>query len=252
MIGWHSPIYFAEEFEQPQKDLPRSLLGGVLAVTTIYLLVNLALLHVLPMGQLAGSNLPVADAAAVILGPAGRQGITALALLSVLGLINASLMSAPRVLFGLARDGLLASPLAWVHPRGTPLPALLATTATTGVLVLLGNFQLLLALSAFFYVALYGSGIAALLWLRVSQPQLTRPFQVWGWPLTPLVVLAGSLCFLLGAVLEDRHHSLWALLLIAAGWPAQQLSRGLAGLIPTTSADEVPDDRTQPAQPRID
>ena len=94
--GWHSPIYFAEEFERPQQDLPRSLLGGVVAVTTIYLLVNLALLHVLPLPLLAGSNLPVADAAAVIIGPIGRQVITGLALLSVLGLINSSLMSAPR------------------------------------------------------------------------------------------------------------------------------------------------------------
>ncbi len=246
--GWHSPIYFAEEFEQPQHDLPRSLLGGVVAVTTIYLLVNLALLHVLPLAQLAGSNLPVADAAAVIIGPAGRLVITALALLSVLGLINASLMSAPRVLFGLARDGLFAPPLAWVHPRGTPLPALLLTTATTSLLVLLGDFELLLALSAFFYVALYGSGIAALLRLRLSQPQLARPFQVWGWPLTPLIVLAGSLTFLLGALLEDRQHSAWALLLIAAGWPAQQLSRGLAPHAPAATPAAAAEDPAAAAQ----
>lgn len=246
--GWHSPIYFAEEFERPQHDLPRSLLGGVVAVTTTYLLVNLALLHVLPLPQLAASNLPVADAAAVIIGPAGRQVITALALLSVLGLINASLMSAPQVLFGLARDGLFAPPLAWVHPRGTPLPALLLTTATASLLVLLGDFELLLALSAFFYVALCGSGVVALLWLRLSKPQLARPFQVWGWPLTPLIVLAGSLTFLLAALVEDRQRSAWALLLIAAGWPAQQLSRGLASLAPAAppAADPAAPAQRQP------
>ncbi len=250
--GWQSPIYFAEEFEQPQHDLPRSLLGGVMAVTAIYLLVNLALLHVLPLPQLAGSNLPVADAAAVIVGPAGRQVITALALLSVLGLINASLMSAPRVLFGLARDGLFAPPLAWVHPRGTPLPALLLTTAITGLLVLLGDFELLLALSAFFYVALCGSGIAALLRLRLSQPQLARPFQVWGWPLTPLIVLAGSLAFLLGALVEDRQRSIWALLLIAAGWPAQLLSRNLTPLTPVAPPAVTAEDPAEAAQRPVD
>lgn len=250
--GWHSPIYFAEEFEQPEQDLPRSLLGGVVAVTTIYLLVNLALLHVLPLSQLAGSNLPVADAAAVIVGPAGRQVITALALVSVLGLINASFMSAPRVLFGLARDGLFAPPLAWVHPRGTPLPALLVTMVTTSLLVLLGDFDLLLALSAFFYVALYGSGIAALLWLRLRQPLLARPFRVWGWPLTPLIVLCGSLAFLLGALVEDRQRSAWALVLIAAGWPAQALSRGLNPLPPAAPPNEAPEGAARPAPQRHD
>ncbi len=233
--GWHSPIYFAEEFERPQQDLPRSLLGGVVAVTTIYLLVNLALLQVLTLSELAGSNLPVADAAALIFGSAGRPVITALALLSVLGLINASLMSGPRVLFALAREGLFAPAMARVHPRGTPLPALLATVVTTGLLVLLGDFTLLLALSAFCYVALYGSGIASLLWLRLRQPQLPRPFRAWGWPLTPLIMLAGSLAFLLATLLEDRQHSAWALLLIAAGWPAQQLSRWLAPVEPAGS-----------------
>ncbi len=250
--GWHSPIYFAEEFERPEHDLPRSLLGGVLAVTAIYLLVNLALLHVLPLSQLGRSNLPVADAAAVIVGPAGRQVITALALVSVLGLINASFMSAPRVLFGLARDGLFAPPLAWVHPRGTPLPALLVTMATTSLLVLLGDFDLLLALSAFFYVALYGSGIAALLWLRLRQPLLARPFRVWGWPLTPLIVLSGSLVFLLAALLEDRERSAWALVLIAAGWPAQALSRGLNPLPPAATPNATPEAAAPPSPQRHD
>ena len=214
--------------------------------------IGLALLHVLPLSQLGRSNLPVADAAAVIVGPAGRQVITALALVSVLGLINASFMSAPRVLFGLARDSLFAPPLAWVHPRGTPLPALLVTMATTSLLVLLGDFDLLLALSAFFYVALYGSGIAALLWLRLRQPLLARPFRVWGWPLTPLIVLSGSLAFLLAALLEDRERSAWALVLIAAGWPAQALSRGLNPLPPAATPNATPEAAAPPSPQRHD
>ncbi|MEB3200973.1 MAG: APC family permease [Synechococcaceae cyanobacterium] len=228
--GWHSPIYFAEEFEAAERDLPRSLLGGVIAVALIYLLVNLALLHVLPLPQLAASNLPVAEAAAVLVGPVGRQLITGLALLSVLGLIHASLMSAPRVLFGLARDGLFSPALARVHAGGTPRAGLLLTAVTCALLVLLGDFQLLLGLSAFFYVALYGSGILAMLWLRLREPQLRRPFLCWGWPLSPAIVLLGSGAFLLGALLTDSVTSLLALLLIALAWPARLLSQLLARL----------------------
>ncbi|MFM7732311.1 MAG: APC family permease [Cyanobium sp.] len=219
--GWHSPIYFAEEFERPQEHLPRSLLGGVVAVTAIYVLVNLALLHVLPMGELAGSALPAADAAARLFGAAGGQVITALALLSVLGLINASIMSAPRVLYGLARDGLmpLAAALTQLNAGGTPLAGLLLTSAVTSLLVLSGDFQTLLSIAAILYVALYLSGFVSLLVLRQREPELERPFGAWGQPWIALLLVAGSLAFLIGAVLGDPLHCLAALGLAALALP---------------------------------
>ncbi|MFO7628773.1 MAG: amino acid permease [Prochlorococcaceae cyanobacterium] len=85
--GWASPVYFAEEFSNPAQDLPRSLIGGVLAVLLLYLLINAALLHVLPIELMARSNLP-----------AGGVVITAVALLAMLGLINTVVMAAPRIL----------------------------------------------------------------------------------------------------------------------------------------------------------
>jgi len=219
--GWHSPIYFAEEFERPQEHLPRSLLGGVLAVTAIYVLVNLALLHVLPIDELAGSALPAADAAARLFGAAGGQVITALALLSVLGLINASIMSAPRVLYGLARDGLmpLAPALTQLNAGGTPLTGLLLTSAVTTVLVLCSDFQTLLSIAAILYVALYLSGFVSLLVLRRREPELERPFGAWGQPWIALLLVAGSLAFLIGAALSDPLHALAALALAALALP---------------------------------
>lgn len=219
--GWHSPIYFAEEFERPQEHLPRSLLGGVLAVTVIYVLVNLALLHVLPVDELAGSALPAADAAARLFGTAGGQVITALALLSVLGLINASIMSAPRVLYGLARDGLmpLAPALTRLNSGGTPLAGLLLTSAVTAVFVLSGDFQTLLSIAAILYVALYLSGFVSLLVLRQREPELERPFGAWGQPWIALLLVAGSLTFLIGAALGDPLHALAALALASLALP---------------------------------
>jgi APA family basic amino acid/polyamine antiporter len=219
--GWHSPIYFAEEFERPQEHLPRSLLGGVVAVTMIYVLVNLALLHVLPVDELAGSALPAADAAGRLFGGAGGQVITALALLSVLGLINASIMSAPRVLYGLARDGLtpLAPALTQLNAGGTPLAGLLLTSAVTGLLVLSGDFETLLSIAAILYVALYLSGFVSLLVLRRREPELERPFGAWGQPWIALLLVAGSLAFLIGAALGDPLHALAALGLAALALP---------------------------------
>ena len=223
--GWHSPIYFAEEFSEPARDLPRSLIGGVLAVIAIYLLINAALLRVLPLPELAASTLPLADAAERLFGTAGGQLITAVALLSVLGLINTSILSAPRVLYALAREGLFLPAATQVSAGGTPGVALLLTSGAMALLVLFGDFPILLAIASFLYVALYASGIASLFVLRWREPALERPFRAWGHPFSGLIVLAGSAAFLVGALLEDRSHSLEALALVAAAAPLYWLTR---------------------------
>jgi len=230
--GWASPVYFAEEFSDPSRDLPRSLIGGVLAVLALYLLINAALLHVLPMPVLSQANLPAADAARSLLGQPGGQVISVVALLSLLGLINTVVMAAPRILFGLSRDQLMPAALSGVSPGGTPTAALVLTSGCAGVLVLVGSFDHLLGMGAFLYVGLPLSGIAAQLWLRHQQPELPRPYLSWGYPLTPWLVGAGSLAFLIGALVSDTADSLLALALVGLGgiagesWQRLQLKAG--------------------------
>ena len=220
--GWASPVYFAEEFSEPERDLPRSLIGGVLAVMALYLLINLALLHVLPIAQLASSTLPAAAAGRALAGPLGGNLITAVALISLLGLINTVVMAAPRILYGLGRDGLVPGFAASVNDGGTPTVALLLTSAAAAGLVLAGSFERLLAMGALLYVSLPLAGIAALVALRRQEPELPRPFRCWGYPLTPLLVAAVSLAFLLGAVVHDWVDSLAALALVALGYAASR------------------------------
>ena len=223
--GWHSPIYFAEEFEDAPADLPRSLIGGLLAVLAIYLLVNLALLHVLPPATLASSSLPAADAARRLAGSAGARAITGLALLSLLGLIGATTMGAPRILYGLAEAGLTLPALAAVNAGGTPTAAVLLTAAAGAVLVLAGDFSRLLGIAAVIYVALYATGIVCLIALRRREPELPRPFRAWGWPWSAGIMLAGSLAFLVGAVLEAPGSSAMAVALMALGVPIHLITR---------------------------
>lgn len=230
--GWQSPIYFAEEFTAPATDLPRSLIGGVAAVMGVYLLVNVALLKVLPLEAMAASTLPLADAAARLFGPFSAQLITALALLSSIGLVNTVIMCAPRILFGLSRDGLFLPVFARVNGGGTPEAALLLTTALTATLILCGDFQLLLGVSVFFYVLLYFAGITSLFLLRWREPELERPVRAWGYPLSAAVVWLGSLAFLLSAALGDSTNSLIAAGLIALSLPAQLLSRRMSPAAP--------------------
>jgi APA family basic amino acid/polyamine antiporter len=166
---------------------------------------------------LSEANLPAADAARSVLGQRGGQVISAVALISLLGLINTVVMAAPRILFGLSRDQLMPAALSGVNPGGTPTAALVLTSGCAAVLVLAGSFDHLLGMGAFLYVALPLSGIAAQLWLRRQQPELPRPFLSWGYPLTPWLVGAGSLAFLIGAMVSDTADSLLALALVGAG-----------------------------------
>jgi APA family basic amino acid/polyamine antiporter len=215
--GWQSALYFTEEDRDPGRSLPRSMIGGVLSVIAIYLLVNLALLAVLPVPALARSILPAADAAQAIFGERGGQLITLLSLVSLPPLVNAILMIGTRILFAMGRDGLVWRRTASVSSRGTPTVATLATTAMAVALIATGTFQKLVAVVSFFLAANYCVCCLALFVLRRREPDQPRPFQAWGYPWSAAVVLAGALAFLAGALLGDTRNALVAIGLLAAG-----------------------------------
>jgi len=222
--GWYTPIYFAEEFSDPGRDIPRSMFGGLLFAIGIYLLINLALLYVLPLQQMATSNLPAADAAQAIFGARSGQMITGLSLLSLLGTINVITMYVPRILFGLGRDGLFSSKGALVNRGGTPVMALLLSACLEGLLVVTGSVARTLGIAAFLLVIIYTVGFICVLIMRQLEPALPRPFKAWGYPWTTLIVVIGSLGFLVGALFSDTANSIYALLLIVISYPIYLLT----------------------------
>src|SRR5271168_3575164 len=118
--GWYSPIYMAEESTQPTLTLPRSLIGGTLLVAAMYVIINIAILRVLPLPVLAASQLPAADAARVVLPQGGAELVTVISLLTVLSLINAIMLMTPRILLAIGRDGFFTEKAAIVSAGGTP------------------------------------------------------------------------------------------------------------------------------------
>jgi APA family basic amino acid/polyamine antiporter len=218
--GWYTPIYFAEEDKDPSRNLPRSLIGTAISCTAIYLLVNAALLRTLGMGHLAGSQLPAADAAMVVFGRYGRQFILLLSVIGVLSTINAGLMLTPRILFSMARDGLLPQPVTAVNKGGTPTVALFVCSFASILLVLTGSFESLVAIAAILFVANYLPVFAALLVLRQREPDLPRPYKAWFYPWTTLCVLVASAAFLIGSVIGDLRHSLFTVILILLSYLA--------------------------------
>ncbi|PYQ45187.1 MAG: hypothetical protein DMF77_05050 [Acidobacteria bacterium] len=215
--GWQSALYFTEEDRDPRRNLPRSMIGGVLSVLVIYLLVNLALLSVLPVADLARSTLPAADAAKVIFGGRGAQIITVLSLVSLPPLVNALMMIATRILFAMGRDGLLWRGTGAVNERGTPVVATVITTAVAAALIGSGTFQTLVAVASFFLAVNYCVCCLALVTLRRREPGMERPFRAWGYPWSVGIVLAGAVAFLIGVLLGDTRTALVATGLLAAG-----------------------------------
>jgi APA family basic amino acid/polyamine antiporter len=215
--GWQSALYFTEEDRDPRRNLPRSMIGGVLSVLVIYLLVNLALLSVLPVGDLARSTLPAADAAKVIFGGRGAQIITLLSLISLPPLVNAIMMIGTRILFAMGRDRLLWVAAGGVNERGAPVVATVVTTAVAAVLIGSGTFQTLVAVASFFLAVNYCVSCLALITLRQREPLMERPFRAWGYPWSVGIVLFGAAVFLIGVLLGDTRTALIAIGLLAAG-----------------------------------
>jgi basic amino acid/polyamine antiporter, APA family len=213
--GWYSPIYLSEENIDPTRTLPRALIGGTLVLVALYVLVNVAILRVLPLPALAASQLPAADAAGIVLPHGGARLVAVISLLTVLSLINAVLLMTPRILFAIGRDGFFTQKAAAVSAGGTPRLALgLSSVAAVG-LILSGTFEQIVSLAAVLFLLIYISAYAALLVLRRREPALPRPYRAFGFPLSTGVVLVGSLLVLIAMIVEDpRSGRLAALLLI--------------------------------------
>jgi APA family basic amino acid/polyamine antiporter len=216
--GWYGVIYFGEEVRNPKRDVVRSMIGGVLLIIAIYLIVNLAYVYVLPMSQLAGEKFAAGAVANKIFGVYGDKTIRVLAILSLLSTINAYTLTAPRILYAMSCDELFSHHATRVNKGGTPTITLLISTLVA-VLFIFRSFEQVMAALAFFFVANYTMAYLSLIVLRVREPDLPRPYRAWGYPWITGIVLLGAIAFLVGAVISDQRHSLFALAILAVSVP---------------------------------
>ncbi|QTC89740.1 APC family permease [Brevundimonas goettingensis] len=219
--GWNSAAYFCEEVRDPAKAIARATFSGIAVVTGIYVLVNLALLHVMTPAEMAGSNLVAADAAERVFGAAADPIVTGISLIALVTIINAMVMVFPRVLFAMAREFEI-TPLTRVTRVGTPIAALIATVVVGGGLALIGVYETLLAFSTSI-LALMGVAVnAAVIVLRRKEPDLERPYRMPLYPLPAIVALVINLALFVAFVREDPVTSLEAFAALAVltvvGW----------------------------------
>ena len=186
----------AEEIVDPGRTLPRVFLLGIAIVTALYLLLNAAFLHVLPFEQIAASNLVAGDVATAVFGARGGVIMAVLALLVVLASLNGNVFVTPRVIFGLARDGLGPAVLTRVNAGGTPWTATALIGAVSMALAASGTFTQLLALAIVLILLIDGAAAASLFVLRTRQPD--APFRVPLYPVVPVLFIAVYIALLAG------------------------------------------------------
>lgn len=227
--GWHTATYFTEENADPVKTLPKSMLMGVVSIIVIYLLVNGAILYVLPAEQLANSKLAAADTISYIFGDGYSKIITLFLMISILGIVNAQIMFAPRVVFSMGRDRLFFKATTKVNAMGTPSVAMPLTALLSILLIISGKdtCDKLSNIATFFFVLSYAAGFAALIKLRYDEPELPRPFKAPWFPYLPILLIVLSLLFLGGAVYSDIDSSIYALVFLVISYPLFLLIRKL-------------------------
>ena len=218
--GWTGVVYFSEEVEHPGRDIPRALFGGVLSVIAIYLMVNLALLYVLPIAQIAGKDFAAGAVAEAIFGNYGDPIFRSLTIVSMLSAVNALHLMATRVIFAMSRDGLFTKKAAIVNKGGTPTVALFFSALVALLFIAFGRtFEKVITVLAFFFVSNYALSFLSVFVLRRREPERERPYRAWGYPWTTAAALIGSVLFLAAAVSSDTRNSLYALLLLAGSYP---------------------------------
>lgn len=223
--GWTGPVYFGDELKHPERDIPRSMIGGVLVVLAIYLALNAAFLRVVPIAEMAGDPFVASTVAMRLFGARGELILRALTILSLLAAVNAILLMATRIPYAMGRNGLLPRVVGRVNRGGTPDVAMVLSLLLAGGVIVSNTFDAVLALLAFFFVANYAMVFVGFFRLRLTQPERRRPFRVPLYPWVPSIALAGSLAFLVAALWSDRGHSLIALLLVGISWPVFRFTR---------------------------
>jgi len=227
--GWTGPAYFAEEISDPDRNIPKAMFGGVLSVMGIYVLVNIALVWLVPMSELAGNAFGLGLAASKVFGQYGDTVVRSIMILSMLSGVNAYHLMASRVIFAMSRDGYVPPQIVRVNAGGTPTVALALSVGVALALIWTGTFDSLLNLCALLFVMQYGVSFVALLVLRKREPDAHRPYRAWGYPWSTAIVLLGSFGFIVGSFYADAkaatYYSYYSAVLLALSYPIYRMTK---------------------------
>jgi basic amino acid/polyamine antiporter, APA family len=218
--GWEDLNLVGSEVEDPSRNFPRALVGGVALVAVIYLLFSAACLKVLPFASVAGSQHVASDVVEHVAGRGAAAWITLAMVISAIGSMNSSILSGARVPYAMARDGIFFKIAGGIHPKfRTPGRALIFQGTLASLMALTGTFEELTNLFIFAGWIFYGLAVVSLFRMRRTEPEMPRPYRCWGYPWVPGIFVAGALALTVNIWIARPGRSSIGLLLILAGLP---------------------------------
>jgi APA family basic amino acid/polyamine antiporter len=218
--GWNNVSMVSSEIEKPQRNLPRALILGTLAVIATYLLMNVAYFYVLSPSQVASSGRLAADMMAYLYGGFAASLVSIAVLISIFAALNGSILSGGRVPYAMARDGLFFRTAAKVHPQfRTPGNSMIMLCIWSCVVVLSGWYDDLYNFVIFGSWILYLMTAVSVFVLRAKRPDMPRPYRVVGYPILPMCFVGVAALLLWNTMQSRPRESLMGLGLMALGVP---------------------------------
>jgi APA family basic amino acid/polyamine antiporter len=216
--GWEDLNLVGSEVEDPQRNIPRALILGVLFCSAIYMLFTAASHWVLPFAAIAQSEHVASDVVASISGRSAALWVTLAMAVSALGTLNASTLSGARVPYAMARDGIFFRKTADIHPKfRTPGGALVFECMLASVFALTGTFEDLTSLFIFAAWIFYGLAVVSMMRMRRTEPNLPRPYRCWGYPWVPVMFVMGAAALTITLWLARPVRSSIGLVLMLCG-----------------------------------
>ncbi|MFC1500008.1 APC family permease [Candidatus Zixiibacteriota bacterium] len=216
--GWQHASFVAGEAIDARRTVPRAMIIGAITVTVVYLLANLAYFFLLPVESIITSSSVAADAISTII-PFGGTLIAIMIAISVFGTAGIYTLSAPRIYYAMASDGIFFKKLAEVHPRfRTPVNAILVqSTWAVALLLFWGTFENVITYVVFtdwIFFALTGATVFI---FRKKRPDIERPYSTFGYPVTPIIFIGISSLFVINTLIERPLHALAGILFMVIG-----------------------------------
>jgi APA family basic amino acid/polyamine antiporter len=219
--GWQYVTFSDGEALDPQRALPRAIALGTASLVAIYLVANFAYLAALGPERVMASDRVAGEAVAAVLGDQAARLLALAIIISMLSAALATVLTAPRVFYNMANDGVFFRALGQVNPKfGTPALAIIACCLWAMVFPWVGTFSQLLNYVVFVGWIFYGLGAAAVIALRIKRPGAHRPFRVPGYPLTPALFVLAAAAIVVNTVVSQPRQAAIGLGMVLLGAPA--------------------------------
>ena len=216
--GWINLTFVGSEIQNPGRNIPLSLIGGVILVGGLYIAMSAACFLILPFSKVIVSGVVASDMIARATGMNAANWLTIAMMICALGALNSSILTNARVDYALARDGLFFRIVRGVSPRfHTPVRALIFQAILASLMALTGTFEDLFSLYIFTVVIFYGLQTYGVIRLRAKEPNLARPYRTWGYPVLPIIFILGAIALTVNTGIQRPVASGVALCVMFAG-----------------------------------